>query len=325
MLIGNYGVGNFGDEALRDAFLAAFPNLHWTVVTAKPVLSGRVLEVDRLPLGIRSLFRPWWRTIGSIRRADAVIFGGGTLFTDIESVLACFLWGAHALVAQLFGVPVIFAAQGVGPFKTRVGEGMTRSLFRRSVFISVRDDASFARVGSWGLNTHIVHTFDPAFLSFCREKMNIRAKKVFTVIPRHNTSATFEELYKKILSEQTFDEVRIVSLQPFETGEVSMVARLRTLTSLPVTVVPVESQLVLLQEVAKAELVLCQRFHGALAALAQGKTVRLCPLEPGDKLDALAKAIETDGAESLVRHWRESAELGEAALQQCLHRLESGK
>lgn len=135
----------------------------------------------------------------------------------------------------------------------------------------------------------------------------------------------FNELYKKTLSEQNFDEVRIISLQPHEASERATVARLQSMTTKPVTVVPVEHQRVLLQEVAQGSAILCQRFHGALAALAQGRVVQICPMEPGDKLAALQAAVAADGAEAAARHWRESAELGEAALQQCLHRLESVK
>ncbi len=119
--------------------------------------------------------------------------------------------------------------------------------------------------------------------------------------------------------------MRIVSLQPQETSEIATVARLQKMTTKPVTVVPVETQLVLLQEVAAGSVILCQRFHGALASLAQGKEVRICPMEPGDKLAALEAAVATQGVQAVAQHWRESAELGEAALLQALHRLESVK
>lgn len=259
-------------------------------------------------------------------QADAVVFGGGSLFTDLESVLACVLWGKHAIIARLLGKPLVFAFQGVGPFRTRLGEGMTRAIFRQAAFISVRDEASAARVASWSLGTHVVQTFDPIFLSFCREKVHRSIKKVFIVIPRHNSDAMFMELYKKIISEHTFDEVIILSLQPQDPLEQATIARLRSTTSFPVMVIPVADQVTLLREVASAQEILCQRFHGALAALAQGKTVHICPLGPGDKLAALAEAMRASGGtEAVARHWRDEAETGEAALGQCLHRLESGK
>ena len=156
LLIGNYGVGNWGDDALRDYFLTAFPEIEWTVVSASarpPVRPERTIPiVPRLPLGFRSLFRPWWRTLRAIARTDAVVFGGGSLFTDSESLFACFLWGMHACVARFFHRPVFLASQGIGPFRTRLGEGIARSVALRSAFLSVRDTASMARVETWGLN-----------------------------------------------------------------------------------------------------------------------------------------------------------------------------
>lgn len=71
VLIGNYGVGNFGDEALKEYFLSAFPDITWSVVSARP--SGE--ELPRLPGGFRSLFSHWWKTLGAIRNTDAVVFG----------------------------------------------------------------------------------------------------------------------------------------------------------------------------------------------------------------------------------------------------------
>ncbi len=330
VLIGNYGVGNFGDEALREYFLEALPDLDWTVLTAGPLVTvgekGSVTSVPRLPLGLRSFFRPWWRTLTAIARADIVIFGGGTLFTDIESLLACVLWGTHAFVARLLGVPVILAFQGVGPFKTRVGEGIARFTFARAAAISVRDEASLARVQSWGLSMNIVHTFDPVFLSFIRGKTTVSIKKLFIVIPRHNSGATFEELYKNALHDHQFDEVRILSLQPLDPSERMAMDRLRQMTTLPVTIVPITTQAALLQEVAAAGIILCQRFHGALAALAQGRPLLICPLEPGDKLAALEVALgQPGGAEALTRRWCALAEVGEAALRQSVAELAQKK
>ncbi|MBI5155969.1 hypothetical protein HZA45_01700, partial [Candidatus Peregrinibacteria bacterium] len=92
VLIGNYGTGNFGDEALRSYFLKSFPEIEWQVVSARPTAD----ELPRLPAGPRSLFTTkWFRTIKALRHCDAVVFGGGTLFTDSESVFACFLWWLH--------------------------------------------------------------------------------------------------------------------------------------------------------------------------------------------------------------------------------------
>jgi len=71
LLVGNYGVGNLGDEALKEYFLTRFPEIDWIVVSANP----RTGEVARLPMGIRSFFwLRWMATLRAYREADGVVF-----------------------------------------------------------------------------------------------------------------------------------------------------------------------------------------------------------------------------------------------------------
>ena len=123
------------------------------------------------------------------------------------------------------------------------------------------------------------------------------------------------------IEDHQFEEVRILSLQPDDPTERLTIATLRAIA--PATVVPVTGQTTLLTEIEAAQAILCQRFHGALAALARGKDVHICPMAPGDKLAALEAAVSTGRVEALVQEWREEAEQGEAALGQALHRLEN--
>ena len=103
LLVGNYGVGNAGDEILKDYFLERFPGIEWIVCSACPV-SG---EVWRLPAGVRSFLSfKWLYTLWVLRKSDGMVFGGGSLFTDVESVRACFVWFAHAFAkTQLYTAP----------------------------------------------------------------------------------------------------------------------------------------------------------------------------------------------------------------------------
>ena len=83
LLVGNFGVGNVGDEAIRTYILQAFPEVHWTVLSGDRMQSG---DVPRLPYGIRSfLSTAWWKTLRAYRSSDGIVFGGGSLFTDVES------------------------------------------------------------------------------------------------------------------------------------------------------------------------------------------------------------------------------------------------
>ncbi|OGJ62751.1 hypothetical protein A3A67_03480 [Candidatus Peribacteria bacterium RIFCSPLOWO2_01_FULL_51_18] len=290
LLIGNYGVGNLGDEALRRFFLDNFPGVEWTVLSADPKGEN---EVCRLPAGIRSFFKPWWRTISAFRHADAVVFGGGTLFTDIESVFACFLWWWHAAVAGFLSKPVYLAFQGIGPFRTSWGLRLAKRVVDKSAFISVRDKASFERVQSWNMNKKIVQTFDPVYVVFSGIKVNLTESNTIVLIPRKNSGENFLIEASKIIQEHQGDPVRIIIMQ--RDHEHFVVDRIRSMVHGHFEVVEAVTEEDLVQAIEDALLVVAERYHGALAALALGVPLVVCPQDIGDKLDVLQELAEKDG------------------------------
>lgn len=314
LLVGNYGVANLGDELLRDYFTRTFPDVTWTVVSAYPEAKN---EVPRLPLGFRSLFTPWWRTIYAYAQCDAVVFGGGTLFTDVESLYACFLWLMHALFAVLLRKKLILAFQGIGPFHTRTGEKCARFAARHSVLVSVRDPSSMMRVRSWGLHTKVVQTFDPVFSLMQKEKITRDPKKVFVVIPRYNSGMPFLEKLKFIYRNNYFaSHVRVLLLQPDSARERSMIREIQILLNVEPESCNARSLSDVMEGVADACGVVSQRFHGGIAALAAGVPLHIIPQGMGDKLWELEKYADQT---------RDVAELGAlvaAGEQACKEALE---
>ncbi|MFA7682234.1 MAG: polysaccharide pyruvyl transferase family protein [Candidatus Peribacteraceae bacterium] len=285
LLVGSYGKANLGDEALRAYFLTTFPDVQWCVTTAQPK-SDR--DVPHLPCGIRSFFCPWWKTLQALYQADVVVFGGGSLFTDTESFYACILWWWHALIFWLFRKRVVLAFQGIGPFKNRVGEWCTRWAVRRAALLTVRDTASYARVQSWGLNTKVVLSFDPIFSFIKKQNLDISTKNILIIIPRMNSSASFQDRARNLAQERPWQEVRILSLQPDAEAEQAVCRELASACG-GATIVPVRTLDTLCQEVAVSALVLTQRYHGALAALALQKEWQTIPQAKGDKLAELLR------------------------------------
>lgn len=317
LLVGNYGTDNLGDEALRDYFTGTFGNVEWQVLSANPQQSN---ELPRLPGGFRSFFAtPWFKTVAAIGNCDAVVFGGGSLFTDVESVYACYLWFLHAFVARLFRKPVILASQGMGPYKTRTGEWCARWVARHSAFISVRDEESAKRVASWGLGHKCVQTFDPVFLAMGKYKSKISSKNVFVVIPRHNSSSTLQsEAQKYVSGKYSGSLVHILLMQPNDVGEQGIANALST--ALPGSVViPVRTLDELMSEVTAADFVLTQRFHGALASLAVGVPTHILPQGAGDKLSTLVRF--TGDARDDVDEMSQRALNGESTLRETLAKL----
>lgn len=296
LLIGNYGVGNLGDEALKDFFLQEFPNVDWVVIN----------KDQRLPAGIRSLlsFR-WIGTLKEYSKCDAVVFGGGSLFTDIESVFACVLWWIHSLPARVLGKPIHLAFQGVGPWKTRVGEWLTASVLQSSTTISVRDSASKTRAETLCKNKKIVQTSDPVICLIEKEKVHIRTENVLILIPRKNSSENFTNKAQKIVKSTQWDAIRVISMEPENTSEKGFVKSLSEALDSPLTVHAVRTLPELLSYIISAKTVLSERYHGALAALVLGKQVEIVVQRDGDKLSQLSSQdITADSVKEGVDYLR---------------------
>ncbi len=298
LLVGNYGVGNLGDEALKEYFLTRFPEIEWTVLSASPENSH---SVPRLPFGIRSLLTtPWWRTFKALKKADAVVFGGGSLFTDSESVKACFLWWWHTAVARLAGKPFLLAFQGIGPFRTMIGESLTKSAIKHARFISVRDEESAKRVGVWfppfakatgdkGDRVRVVVSFDPVVSLLPGSSDTSRSENILAIIPRANSGDVLRNAVRDVLAAKKPASVRILSVQPDDPVEQQVCASLTQQIGAGVAVHTIRSLGELTQQLSACSSVITERYHGALAALAMGIATQIIPQQDGDKLDRLRK------------------------------------
>ena len=309
ILIGNYGDGNFGDDVLRQYMTETFA-CSWTVVTARPEQQS---DVPRIPCGLASLRTPWARTIRALWRADLVVFGGGTLFTDAESLFACFLWGLHAFVAFILRKPILFAFQGVGPFRTIIGERIARFFFRRATFISVRDTNSYELVSSWKCSVAIVQTADPAILLFDRYRVTIPEdqRKYLTIIPRTQSGRELFDTARTFLNRSPHLATALCPLQPEKEDPICN-AYMYLFDDPILSFQRTPSDLIAF--LCESSIILTQRYHGAIAALSVGIRPHIVPLVSGDKLDVLRREIAADA--NIATHFREQAMAGTKALEQ---------
>lgn len=290
LLVGNYGVGNLGDEALKTYFLERFPEVEWIVVSAHPGTG----EYARLPAGVRSLFAAWPKTVRALRSAEALVFGGGSLFTDTESWRACIIWFVHALWARMLGKKIYLAFQGIGPFHGGLAERLTRWVVCRAAFVSVRDEASRRRLETWGLNLKIVQSFDPVLSLINEEKSSKNTKNVFVVIPRFNSAYSFSKRALELHDEhpELTPEVWL-----FEPGNHEEELAGRALGEhLKARVFPCTSFSEVCHKLVSAKLLLTQRYHAGLFGFAAGAEVEIVPQKIGDKLSELSAFITRPGA-----------------------------
>jgi polysaccharide pyruvyl transferase CsaB len=164
VLVGNFGVGNFGDELILAGCLAElrqrFPAARFTVLTPKAAAvrrwHGKLATTPLLPTGVRSLLRSdWLRTLRVLRTADAVIYPGGGLWTDGESRQAVVTWSVHLLIARALWLPVYLLGQSVGPIRCPLMRKLAGFALRRATLIETRDAASLIALQQLGVPSEL--------------------------------------------------------------------------------------------------------------------------------------------------------------------------
>ena len=156
LLIGNFGVGNIGDELILDAALARYGVDNCVVMTSSAEISQRFCElkfrtVGPFPTGFRSLMRyllsARYRKLfkALIPEVDQVVFPGGGLLAIRTK--AYWIWSIHIFwVQKLFKKKVILEHQGIDEPQNFVQRWCLKYSLGRSKLVSVRDEVSAAVV-----------------------------------------------------------------------------------------------------------------------------------------------------------------------------------
>ena len=134
---GYYGKGNGGDEALLASLLQMLPpTVEPIVLSGNPAQTQAYYQVevcDRMN-GLQVL--------NALRRADGLIWGGGSLMQDVTSAISPFYYGGLMGLAQQMGLKTIAWAQGIGPLNRSISQGLAKKTFSRCSAVSVRDVGS---------------------------------------------------------------------------------------------------------------------------------------------------------------------------------------
>lgn len=180
LIIGSYGAGNLGDEAILEVMLRKLDKSSCAVLSGKPEDTHRrhgVQTYPHIPFGLRSFLRfNWMSSFRALKQTDRVLLGGGGLFTTVDSAKAVYLWAWHILWARLFRKPVILFANSVGPIEGAFNRWITRRALARCQTLIVRDPLSKKELEKLGFKK--VHLgFDPVIL-FAPVQENTGRKKI---------------------------------------------------------------------------------------------------------------------------------------------------
>jgi len=106
------------------------------------------------------------KKILAILASDILIFGGGSIVTDINEQRMKGLRSLHYICrfAKFKGVPIIFTGLGVGPLVSQEGIDLAKSVLDMAEVVELRDKTSYELCKKLSVSSHIVESFDPAVL-----------------------------------------------------------------------------------------------------------------------------------------------------------------
>ncbi len=171
-LVGFYGMGNLGDEAIRASIERAGAELG-VEISHYAVRRDTARRVDK-PRAVRLRGRGWRAYVRAAWNTDRLVIGGGGLFKD-QGARAWQGYGiliellATALLVRLRGRSVALIGIGVGPIYTKPGAWLINLVARLAGCRLVRDQGSAGALGRMGIRKVQVRA-DPAFSM--RDSMN---------------------------------------------------------------------------------------------------------------------------------------------------------
>ncbi len=152
---GYIGFDNFGDEAIARVLTDRLKREgaeKITLISSNPEKTAKLHEVDSC--GMFDFFK-------SIREADVLISGGGSLLQDVTSFKSLVYYLGVIFTALVLGKKVEIYSQGIGPIRSKFGRFLTCALLRHAAKISVRDKKSQEFLQNHGIKSELVQ--DPIF------------------------------------------------------------------------------------------------------------------------------------------------------------------
>jgi polysaccharide pyruvyl transferase CsaB len=283
VISGYYGYNNSGDEAVLQSILMALKaegeqagiEVIPVVLSANPAQTARQYEVEavhRMRMG---------EVFAAIRSCDALISGGGSLLQDATGVATIPYYLGVMKLAQWLGKATFVYAQGVGPVSRQLFTPMIRHVFKRTAYISVRDEGSaqlLQRIGLGPATTHVVPDPVMGFPLLPREATTITGGSApvvgvavrFWRNDRHELAQLADALSRLAANRRV--HLRLLPFHPPYDDEASsyVLERLSPSARADARVVHgMDTPLAMLEQVAGCDLLIAMRLHALIYAATQ--------------------------------------------------------
>jgi polysaccharide pyruvyl transferase WcaK-like protein len=170
VFLGTHGQHNIGDELLLETFLHQLGdqpsyviNTYDRAFTANQLEGRYRAELIDTAGDRRSLIR-------HLRRADAVVFGGGSIVKELNAATGRNRYATMLMIlavvtfARLIArAPIAMFNIGVGPIRTATGRLLARLILSQADMVTVRDPGSFSLCQEIGLGNAVRSSTDAVF------------------------------------------------------------------------------------------------------------------------------------------------------------------
>lgn len=280
---GYYGFDNFGDDAVLYVLVKLFSKKYdLTVFSANPEKTSKEYNV-------KSVYSfDYLKVLSEIMKSDVLISGGGSLLQDVTSKKSLIYYLGLIFAATLLKKDVIIFAQGLGPFRSKISQILTKLALKRCKLITVRDTDSQRLLNDWGIDSKLV--CDPVFTFDIKS-----ANKQNTIGIQLRSFIGVNDDFLKRLAEAvntTFydKDVVIFSLQPSIDMEVC--TRFKEFLGREAVIKNGLGVKETAEEISKLDYLIAMRFHAVLAGLMSG--VKVLPVSYDKKVSFLSLEAGVD-------------------------------
>ena len=169
LVSGYYGFRNSGDDALLNAIIESIceykesPNFVVLSADAKETMrTNRVKAINRFNI---------FKIIKHMKKAEMLIFGGGTLIQDGTSSKSLWYYLMIIALAKRYNCKVMLYSNGVGPLNKEMNKKFAAKVLNNVDLITLRDGASYETLREINVtNPNIKVTADPVFDLECADK-----------------------------------------------------------------------------------------------------------------------------------------------------------
>lgn len=293
LVIGWYGEGNIGDEAILLSIkndLEKNLNLKVRALSTRTEYTRRMQGVEavaHMPLSMKSFvlnllnYKKFKPAITAIKESHIILLGGGGFLSD-WSYFNPFNWLKYIVLAKKYGKKTMLYAIGAGPFRTKFGKFCVRYVVNKYIdLITVRDEESRDWLKKAGVTKEIVVSGDPVIgLSYESSSLDleIKTKKriVFVLNPylQEKNPMKFKSLQNSLveyISRFKGNEYELIFL-PFENSkDYSFNERLLRESGVEGKLINLElDPNTTMNILAGADIVVSLRLHGNIMAAACG-------------------------------------------------------